>query len=180
MKNISRLAATIMLFIVASGTAQAQGIMDIINIFTIGIVLIALFIISGIVLISRYEVGIRTKKMFGEKMPQGSIIACKGEIGIQADTLMPGLYWFNPITWKIEKEKVTVVGETEIGVVESVDGEPIQTGRLLGDAVECNNYQDARAFLDNKGKKGPQVAILHISYQYKGICYKKERGNKDR
>ncbi len=54
--------------------------MDIINIFTIGIVLIviivALFIISGIVLISRYEVGIRTKKMFGEKMPQGSIIAC--------------------------------------------------------------------------------------------------------
>jgi regulator of protease activity HflC (stomatin/prohibitin superfamily) len=138
--------------------------MDIINIFTIIIVfiviIVGLFILSGIVLISRYEVGIRTKKMFGEKMPQGRIIACKGEIGIQADTLMPGLYWFNPITWKIEKERVTVITETEIGVIESIDGEPIQTGRLLGDAVDCNHFQDAKAFLDNHGNKGPQIAIL--------------------
>lgn len=164
MKNISKLLAAIILLIAASGTAQAQGIMDIINIFAIILVFIVIivliFLISGIVLISRYEVGIRTKKMFGEKMPQGRIIACKGEIGIQADTLMPGLYWINPITWKVEKEKVISVTETEIGIVESIDGEPIQTGRLLGDAVDCNNFQDAKAFLENHGKKGPQVAIL--------------------
>lgn len=166
MKN--KLFIALILMIAISGTAQAQetqGIIDtVLNPFTIILVFIVivvvLFLLSGIVYISRYEVGIKTKKMFGAKMPQGQIIARNNEIGIQADTLMPGLYWFNPITWKIEKEKVTLVGETEIGVVESVDGEPIPTGRLLGDAVECNNFQDARAFLDNLGKKGPQVAIL--------------------
>jgi len=74
---------------------------------------------------------------------------------------MPGLYWFNPITWKIEKEQVTVVKETEIGTIESVDGGGrIPTGRLLGDAVECNQFQDAKAFLDNGGMKGPQIALL--------------------
>jgi uncharacterized membrane protein YqiK len=161
----NKLLVALILMIAIGGTAQAQGIVDtIFNPFTIILVVVVivaiLFLLSGIVYISRYEVGIKTKKMFGAKMPQGQIIARNGEIGIQADTLMPGLYFFNPITWRIEKERVTVVTETEIGVVESVDGEPIPTGRLLGDAVECNNYQDTRAFLDNKGKKGPQIAIL--------------------
>ena len=167
MKNISKWLTAIMLLIVASGTAYAQGISDIINIFTIGvgilviIVIIAgLFILSGIVLISRYEVGILTKKMFGKKMPQGRIIACNGEIGIQADTLMPGLYWFNPFIWKVEKERVTVIGEEEIGIIESIDGESIPTGRLLGDAIDCNHFQDTKAFLNNHGKKGPQISIL--------------------
>jgi uncharacterized membrane protein YqiK len=45
-------------------------------------------------------------------------------------------------------------------VVESVDGDPIQTGRLLADEVECASYQDAKKFLNGGGKKGPQVAIL--------------------
>lgn len=122
--------------------------------------IIAIFFLSGLVYISRYEVGIKTKKMFGAKMPQGKIIACNGEIGIQADTLMPGLYWFNPLTWKVEKERVTVVTEEEVATVEAIDGDVIPTGRLLANAVECNNFQDARAFLNNGGQKGPQVSIL--------------------
>jgi len=165
-KNIkNKLLVALTLVIAAGGTAQAQGIIEtIINpliiLLVIIVIVVVLFLLSGIVYISRYEVGIKTKKIFGDKMPQGQIIARKGEIGIQADTLMPGLYVFNPIIWRIEKERVTLVAETEIGVIESVDGEPIPTGRLLADAVECNNFQDAGAFLDNKGKKGPQIAIL--------------------
>jgi hypothetical protein len=124
------------------------------------VLIIALFIWSGIVYIGRYDVGIMTKKMFGAKMPQGRIIACNGEIGIQADTLMPGLYWRNPIVWRIEKEKVTIISEKEVGTIEAVDGDVIPTGRLLANAIECNNYQDAKMFLDGKGQKGPQVAIL--------------------
>ena len=135
--------------------------MNLLYIFLIPVGIVAfLFFLSGLVYISRYEVGIKTRKMFGEKMPQGKIIACKGEIGIQADTLMPGLYWLNPIMWRVEKERVTVVTKTEVAVIEAVDGEIIPTGRLLADAVECNNFQDAKKFLDNKGQKGPQVAIL--------------------
>ncbi len=44
--------------------------------------------------------------------------------------------------------------------MESVDGQSLPKGRLLGDEVECNHYQDAKMFLDNGGMKGPQVAIL--------------------
>jgi hypothetical protein len=44
--------------------------------------------------------------------------------------------------------------------VESIDGIPLQKGRLLGDDVECNSFQDAKAFLSNGGRKGPQVTIL--------------------
>lgn len=124
------------------------------------IIIIGLFFLSGLVYIGRYEVGIKTKKMFGEKMPQGKIIACNGEIGIQADTLMPGLYWFNPLTWRVEKERVKVITEDQVATVEAVDGEMMQTGRLLANDVECNNFQDARAFLTSGGQKGPQVAIL--------------------
>lgn len=163
MKN--RLLVAITLAIAAGGTAQAQGIIDtvvnpLIDILVIIAIIAVLFTLSGLVYISRYQVGIKTKKMSGKKMPQGQIIARDGQIGIQADTLMPGLYWFNPIIWIVEKERVTIIGEEQIGVVQSIDGDVIPTGRLLADAVECNHFQDARAFLNNKGQKGPQIAIL--------------------
>ena len=47
-----------------------------------------------------------------------------------------------------------------IGIVESIDGEPLPKGRVLADEVECNQFQDAEMFLANHGKKGPQVGIL--------------------
>lgn len=131
----------------------------------LGIILILLivlitFIIAGLALIRDDQVGILVKKMFGRKLPQGRIIAREGEIGIQANILMPALYWRNPITWRFLKSKVIEVKPDEVGIVQSVDGDPLPVGRLLGDAVECNSYQDARAFLDNGGKKGPQIEIL--------------------
>ncbi len=126
------------------------------------VVLIAAYVFwrKGFTLIDDDEVGILNKKMFGPKMPDGQIIARKGEIGIQAQTLMPGLYWRNPVMWKIEEAAVTNIGPDEVGMVESVDGVPIPTGRLLGDEVVCDCFQDAGAFLEDGGMKGPQVAIL--------------------
>lgn len=123
-------------------------------------ILILLFVLPGFSLIRDHQVGVLTRKMFGKKMPQGQIVARNNEIGIQAHTLMPGLYWRLPIVWKIEKVQVTDINPDEIGVVESVDGKPIPTGRFLADEVECNSFQDAKKFLDDGGMKGPQVAIL--------------------
>jgi len=119
-----------------------------------------IFFASGLRIIRDDQVGVVTRKMLGPTMPQGQIIARKGEVGVQADTLMPALYWRNPIVWKIEKAPVTQIGENEIDVVESVDGEALPKGRILGDEVECNQFQDAKKFLENHGKKGPQVAHL--------------------
>jgi uncharacterized membrane protein YqiK len=122
--------------------------------------IVLIILLSGFALVRADEVGILTKKMFGKKLPQGKIIASEGEIGVQADTLMPGLYWRVPIVWKINKTRVTQIPQGKIGIVDSIDGQPLQRGRLLGDDVECNSFQDAKAFLRNGGRKGPQVSIL--------------------
>ncbi|MDD1772889.1 MAG: hypothetical protein LUQ09_08220 [Methanomassiliicoccales archaeon] len=126
----------------------------------IAIVVAAFFVYAGLYLIQDDQVGIKRKKMFGKTMPQGHIIALDGEVGIQADTLMPGLYWRMPFIWTIEKVNVVFIGPDSIGVVNAIDGRPMQKGRVLGDEIESNNFQDAKMFLQNGGMKGPQVAIL--------------------
>ena len=102
--------------------------------------LLLIFVLPGFALVRDNEVGILTKKMSGKKLPQGKIIASEGEIGVQADTLMPGLYWRFPIIWKINKSRVTQIPQGNIGIVESIDGQPLQKGRLLADDVECNSF----------------------------------------
>jgi len=128
--------------------------------FSIAFLVAAWFVLRGFTLVRDDDVGIVTRKMFGPILPQGQIIATKGEVGVQADILMPGLYWRIPVIWKIERAPVTKIKPGSIGVVESIEGKPIPTGRLLADEVPCNSFQDAKAFLDNGGCKGPQVDTL--------------------
>jgi len=125
------------------------------------VIFILLFVVlPGLRLIGPNEVGILTKKMFGKTMPEGQIIARTGEVGILGQTLMPGLYWRLPIVWSFAKVPVQNIDVDHIGIVEAIDGEPLPKGRLLGDEVECNQFQDAEMFLRNHGMKGPQVGIL--------------------
>lgn len=126
----------------------------------VAIILFVVFILPGFALIRDNQVGILTKKMLGKPLPEGRIIATNGEVGVQASTLMPGFYWRFPIIWKIERTNIVEVPPGKIGVVESIDGKPIPPGRLLGDEVESNSFQDATAFINNGGCKGPQIATL--------------------
>ena len=114
----------------------------------------------GFKLIGPNQVGIVTKAMFGKKMDAGQIIATKGEIGVQAETLRPGLYFRMPFIYYVQKAPVTRIEQGTVGIVESIDGQPIPTGRLLGNSVDCNSFQDAKTFLENGGCKGPQIPIL--------------------
>jgi uncharacterized membrane protein YqiK len=127
---------------------------------TILVIIILWLLIKGLVLIRANEVGIVTRRMFGPTLPQGKIIATKGEVGVQADILMPGLYFYIPVIWRVDRESVTKITPDHIGIVSSIDGLPIQPGRLLADEVQSNSFQDARMFLENGGCKGPQIAIL--------------------
>jgi uncharacterized membrane protein YqiK len=53
-----------------------------------------------------------------------------------------------------------VIPQGEIALVVAADGAPIPTERILAKIVECDNYQNARRFLQNGGEKGRQLAIL--------------------
>ena len=39
------------------------------------------------------EVGIKERRYFGRRMPQGRVVATDGEVGLQADILKPGLHF---------------------------------------------------------------------------------------
>ncbi|HEX7475355.1 MAG TPA: SPFH domain-containing protein, partial [Dehalococcoidales bacterium] len=149
----------------------------------IGIIafILLIMILRGFRLIGANEVGILTKIMQGKRMPEGQIIAREGEIGTQARTLMPGLYWKIPIIWSFAKSPVIMIDPDSIGLVESIDGEPLPKGRVLGDEVECNQFQDAKMFLDNHGKKGPQVGILRPgTYRINSKLFKITKANATR
>src|SRR3989449_2102275 len=118
------------------------------------------FFLKGLYLIRAGEVGVLVKRLGGRKMPAGQVIARHGEIGTQAATLVPGLYWRMPVVWSMRRSKVVQVAETEIATVEAIDGRPLPKGRLLGDEIECDQFQDGEAFLDNGGVEGPPGAII--------------------
>ena len=122
--------------------------------------IVVLFLTRGIYLIGQNENGVVTRKMGGKRMPPGQVIARHGEVGVQATMLVPGLYFRMPVIWKVEKVPIIEVGEDQVGMVEAIDGRPLPKGRILGDEVECNQFQDAEKFFDNGGAKGPQIAIL--------------------
>lgn len=119
----------------------------------------------GVILIPDDSLGTITKKfvIFGanSKMPDGQIVALQGEAGYQADTLSPGLHlglW--PWQYTIDMIKFTTIPQGKIGVVQACDGKPLPSGRIIARDLDCNFYQDARAFLQGGGERGPQMRVI--------------------
>jgi len=115
----------------------------------------------GITMIADDQVGVVTKKFSTRTLPVGKLVALNGEAGVQADTLAPGWHFFLwPWQYSVEKVRMLRVPEGEIALVISNDGEPCPESRLLGDRIDCSNFQDGRAFLTKGGKKGRQITKL--------------------
>jgi uncharacterized membrane protein YqiK len=119
----------------------------------------------GIVYIPNDSIGQITKffAILGKntRLPPGRVVALKGEAGVQADTLAPGLYFFYwPWQFRVNLLKFYVVPEGKIGIVESRDGDQIPTGRVLGKHIDCDRFQNARAFLEGGGQRGPQMDVV--------------------
>lgn len=119
----------------------------------------------GVIIVPDDSIGTVTKKfvIFGahRNLPDGQIIALNGEAGYQADALPPGLHvgmW--PWQYAIDVVKFTTVPQGSIGVVQSCDGKPLPSGRIIARDVECSFFQDARAFLLGGGERGPQMKVI--------------------
>jgi uncharacterized membrane protein YqiK len=138
------------------------GIFLLLGVFGLSAIAIAK---KGIVVIGNNEVGIVIKKFnlnpFSPKLPAGQLIALKGEAGPQAKILTPGLHWgYFSRMYIIRKEAIITISSEEIGLVVAKDGANMQPGQHFGKFVECNNFQNADAFIENGGQKGKQLAIL--------------------
>jgi uncharacterized membrane protein YqiK len=134
-------------------------------------------IIFGMVIVPEDKIGLVTKKfvLFGanREMPDGRIIATKGEAGFQAQTLAPGIY-FGMWYWQYDvlKTNFTIIPEGHVGLLLAKDGAEIPTGNILASSVDCDNFQNTEAFLSNGGQKGRQMKyITSGSYRINTHCF---------
>jgi uncharacterized membrane protein YqiK len=89
-----------------------------------------------------------------------------GQKGRQAAILTPGTYRINTFLFDISFAKMTRINENMVGIVTTLDGEPLGEGQIAGGVTKGhNNFQNADAFLAANGSRGlqPQV-ILAGSY----------------
>ena len=118
----------------------------------------------GMVIVPDDRVGLVIKKYVlsgNKRLPDGRIIATNGQAGMQGKALAPGLYWgMWPWQYSVIMQPFIVIEQNKLGLVKAKDGASLDTGRVLGKPVDCDKFQDAIAFLDNGGQKGPQAAFL--------------------
>ncbi|MBC7819871.1 MAG: hypothetical protein IAG10_23555, partial [Planctomycetaceae bacterium] len=99
-------------------------------------------------------------------VPEGQIMAAGGEAGFHSDLLRGGMH-FGLWRWQyvIHKIRLVTIPQGKIGYIYARDGEPLPPSQTLARVVASNHFQDARAFLgergpDTRGQRGRQRAIL--------------------
>lgn len=107
---------------------------------------------------------------FNGSVPEGQIVALDGEAGFQANLLRGGIHlglW----RWQhaVHVTRLVTIPQGKIGYVYARDGQPLPPQQTLGRVIDCNQFQDARAFLNGitnekdevlLGQRGRQRAIL--------------------
>jgi uncharacterized membrane protein YqiK len=118
-------------------------------------------LVGALVNIGGTEVGILERRYIGRGLPEGRVIATAGEVGIQARVLAPGLHILIPFLYKVRKAPMIAIGEDEVGIIESIDGRPLDPGRIFARRVQGHDsFQDGELFLRSGGQKGTQIDVL--------------------
>jgi uncharacterized membrane protein YqiK len=101
-------------------------------------------------------------------------IAAGGQKGPQVDILTPGTYRIltesvpigggsdkKPGLFSLRLYDATIINENNIGLVEALDGVPLDPRDYVASPVEGHdNFQDANEFIRRGGQRGPQKDIL--------------------
>ncbi len=115
----------------------------------------------GFRVISNDKVGIVEKWWSVKGSLKEQIIALNGEAGYQPELLRGGIHFKTPFVYKIHIMPLVTVPQGKIAYVFARDGKALEPTQTLAKTVpECNNFQDARAFLSHGGQKGPQRGII--------------------
>jgi regulator of protease activity HflC (stomatin/prohibitin superfamily) len=160
------LAGLVVAVVLVAGAVKARNEMA--RNVALSAALVALVIgalLSSVVMVGSREVGIVTKNFFGGQLKDGRILATDGEVGVQAQVLMPGLhfgYW--PFVYNVNSEPLTEVEAGKIALVEAQDGLPLTDGQLFAAEWPKERHEqmlDAVYFLtDGKGNRGRQISVL--------------------
>ncbi len=89
-----------------------------------------------------------------------------GQRGRQTTYITAGSYRINTMLFQVSLTEMIRIRESMVGIVITLDGQPIEAGQIAGKLVEGhNNFQNFDAFINSGGNRGlqPQV-ILAGSY----------------
>ncbi len=138
-----------------------MGISILLYVIVVIVVILLLASARMVAIIGGQQVGIVERKLFGARLPSDRVVALPGQIGIQARILGPGLHLFFPFLFIVRVDNLVTIGENQVGIIESIDGRPLDPGEIFGRVVTGHNhFQDAEAFLKNEGQKGIQTETL--------------------
>jgi uncharacterized membrane protein YqiK len=101
-------------------------------------------------------------------------VASGGQKGPQVDILTPGTYRIltqsvpleggtevKPGLFTIRLYDATVINENQIGLVEALDGAPLNPRDYVAESIPGHdNFQDGHEFINSSGQRGPQKDIL--------------------
>ena len=100
-------------------------------------------------------------KRFGRPLPPGRLVALDGEAGYQAGCCRrAGTSACGGGSTRSRGVRWSSSGPGRSALVVAADGSPIPSERILGREVDCDDFQDARAFLAERRREGPAAGIL--------------------
>src|SRR5580765_6524719 len=113
---------------------------------TILLIVIVLFLISGIRYIPNNKIGIIEKRISGRGSVKSGIIALNGEAGFQPNMLRGGLHYLMPIQYAVHVLPLVTIPQGRIGYVFARDGQMLPASRTLASNEKANDFQDATTF----------------------------------
>lgn len=85
-----------------------------------------------------------------------------GQKGKQVSYLTTGVYRINTLLFDIAQTDITVIEEGKVGVITTLDGQPLERGTVAGkdEIPGHNNFQNFDVFLANGGQRGLQPQVI--------------------
>ena len=121
---------------------------------------------TSIIKIPADQVGVVRKVYGGTSLPEGHIIATKGETGYQAEIIPPGTFrvrlLFNVLN-EIHYMPVVTIPNGFYGRIVARDGENLRDGQIMADPWpddQFASFLDAQYFMTHHGQRGLQLSVL--------------------
>ncbi len=84
-----------------------------------------------------------------------------GRKGRQTGIIPPGSYRINTFLFELEIVDMTNIPENAVGIVTTLEGQPLDEGQIAGRLIEGHNkFQDVDMFLNKNGYKGLQEQVM--------------------
>ncbi|RQO39446.1 band 7 protein [Chryseobacterium sp. KBW03] len=84
-----------------------------------------------------------------------------GRKGRQTAVIAPGSYRINTLLFEVSLTDMTQIPDNAVGVITTLEGKPLEEGKIAGKIVEEHNkFQDVDSFLNNGGYKGLQEQVI--------------------